>query len=557
MVLDLWGYHEMVSDKSFLESHITHDAPSKYGPRHTRGKKYTSSVKELAEAQYTKDTTKKRKFYVGMVLRVETNTVGDSSWPFEPGSLMTKKYRGETAPQLVAIKVRIPEIHAMLPVPNQLGSEPCSDKDTVKKCHHPIIDLYPTFYAETSDLPTPDPGELVRVTFRNFNAGTDPIYISSETKYFAPTVATTGGARSYGVGRGGGGGGIPGGGANIPAATCGSYPRVPVVVRNAQMRDQFYGAPCKGKRANVNFRNRKIPVNPAAAAAFEMVEADIAMCQEAQNYKFYQGLPGPGTYACRCMRHQGTFPNDCKIGISNHAWGTAIDINPAQNPAKQGVLIYDLPECVIAAFKRYGFSWGGDWKGYVDSMHFEFKGDPSVAESARSSKQSYDGNPYCKGRPGPPKRESGTSTPSSGAKFVPRGRCATSPIFNFSQPRFIGRGETQPYGWKKTGEFMRVKTHPDPCAKLFIATVSKKAQAGFHLRNMVRRRLQSDVGQEHGWIEVEVSGIHMAATITTHTTSGKTGKRIAPTPGLELYWKKSNEITYNKTSSPNASSVKA
>jgi hypothetical protein len=55
--------------------------------------------------------------------------------------------------------------------------------------------------------------------------------------------------------------------------------------------------------------------------------------------------------------------------LSNHAFGAAIDLDPEHNPlgAKTG----RMSPIVIAAFKRQGFLWGGDYKGRKDWMHFE------------------------------------------------------------------------------------------------------------------------------------------------------------------------------------------
>lgn len=71
--------------------------------------------------------------------------------------------------------------------------------------------------------------------------------------------------------------------------------------------------------------------------------------------------------------------------LSNHAFGRAIDINPAINPyirddyrSPPGVE-YDplLPGAIVAEgkivvyFKKRGWTWGGDWKDRKDYMHFE------------------------------------------------------------------------------------------------------------------------------------------------------------------------------------------
>lgn len=78
-------------------------------------------------------------------------------------------------------------------------------------------------------------------------------------------------------------------------------------------------------------------------------------------------------------------------GLSKHALGLAIDINPVQNPYREGSLTapesgraYDEPgerhggvtglivegDVVTRAFARRGWIWGGHWKHTVDYQHF-------------------------------------------------------------------------------------------------------------------------------------------------------------------------------------------
>jgi len=60
--------------------------------------------------------------------------------------------------------------------------------------------------------------------------------------------------------------------------------------------------------------------------------------------------------------------------LSNHAWGTAFDINVSANylwhlpafPGENGSLFKLVP---IA--QDYGFGWGGHYRGRLDGMHFE------------------------------------------------------------------------------------------------------------------------------------------------------------------------------------------
>ena len=80
-------------------------------------------------------------------------------------------------------------------------------------------------------------------------------------------------------------------------------------------------------------------------------------------------------------------------GLSNHALGRAIDINPQQNPYvtyKNGVAQWShdnaddyidrdtgLPHVIThddlcyQLFKAHGFDWGGDWKTMKDYQHFD------------------------------------------------------------------------------------------------------------------------------------------------------------------------------------------
>jgi hypothetical protein len=79
-------------------------------------------------------------------------------------------------------------------------------------------------------------------------------------------------------------------------------------------------------------------------------------------------------------------------GWSMHAYGLAIDINPFQNPYKQGSLVipelstsyldrsYDRPgmvhhgDVVWQAFHDIGWGWGGDWSSPKDYTHFSSNG---------------------------------------------------------------------------------------------------------------------------------------------------------------------------------------
>jgi hypothetical protein len=87
--------------------------------------------------------------------------------------------------------------------------------------------------------------------------------------------------------------------------------------------------------------------------------------------KRYVYPPG-GTYACRPVADTGQ--------TSMHAWGAAIDINPALSDywlwrrGADGIPTYvnRVPPDVVAVFERHGFIWGGRW-AHFDTMHFEYR----------------------------------------------------------------------------------------------------------------------------------------------------------------------------------------
>jgi hypothetical protein len=78
--------------------------------------------------------------------------------------------------------------------------------------------------------------------------------------------------------------------------------------------------------------------------------------------------------------------------VTNHAYGIAIDVDPARNtccgcvppwndapackrPGKSEYDHMEMPECWVHAFERFGFYWLGH-DVLRDTMHFEFLGDP-------------------------------------------------------------------------------------------------------------------------------------------------------------------------------------
>lgn len=115
--------------------------------------------------------------------------------------------------------------------------------------------------------------------------------------------------------------------------------------------------------------NKNVQVNKAAAdnfiQAFTYIKNGTATINGKQVPLLSLIKTMDGTFVTRHVNW-----NPAK-GLSNHSWGTAIDINaanhfryvnPAQEPNDPNVILWEK------AFKPAGFSWGNS---YGDSMHYE------------------------------------------------------------------------------------------------------------------------------------------------------------------------------------------
>lgn len=122
---------------------------------------------------------------------------------------------------------------------------------------------------------------------------------------------------------------------------------------------QLKGVPTYGGKfsGHVTFYT---PAQPQLKAAFEELESLSLL----HHIIFWDG-----SYVPRTKRGSSTSP-------SNHAFGTAFDINAEWNPFRRPVAPLNHKGCVIPlqpTFKKYGFLWGGDWKNTPDGMHEEVK----------------------------------------------------------------------------------------------------------------------------------------------------------------------------------------
>ena len=135
--------------------------------------------------------------YIGIVLRDEGLTtingvVDPSSWVAGPFSHRIVKDSDDAElaggidkqklaqlPGLRQLRVRIPEIHASLPIPPDLPKRSESATDRQKEAHQ-VINLYPVFIAQNAAISSTEikPGSLVWVDFQNKNTLTGGIFLS-------------------------------------------------------------------------------------------------------------------------------------------------------------------------------------------------------------------------------------------------------------------------------------------------------------------------------------------------------------------------------------------
>jgi hypothetical protein len=81
-------------------------------------------------------------------------------------------------------------------------------------------------------------------------------------------------------------------------------------------------------------------------------------------------------YAYRAIRGQEDAGN-----LSNHASGTAVDLNATKHPLGKRNTFTDEQEVKIRALAaKYGCRWGGDYKNRADEMHFEINLSPAAVK---------------------------------------------------------------------------------------------------------------------------------------------------------------------------------
>jgi hypothetical protein len=112
-----------------------------------------------------------------------------------------------------------------------------------------------------------------------------------------------------------------------------------------------------GSTQTVRIHQRILP-------ATELVDAGIAEVMTAGSI---YAIPAAAAWVWRTVGGA--------VRFSAHAFGTAIDVNPAQNPySGTNTLITNMPPWFRQIWNDAGFCWGGDWTGIKDPMHYSWSG---------------------------------------------------------------------------------------------------------------------------------------------------------------------------------------
>jgi hypothetical protein len=105
-----------------------------------------------------------------------------------------------------------------------------------------------------------------------------------------------------------------------------------------------------------NITIKRITCHKLMVEPFTVVFEELLRNNLAKYCKEYGG--------CYNYRAKRTSPK-----LSTHSWGIAVDLNPRTNALGT---VGNMNQDVVITFKKYGFTWGGDFINTKDPMHFQF-----------------------------------------------------------------------------------------------------------------------------------------------------------------------------------------
>jgi lysophospholipase L1-like esterase/murein endopeptidase len=121
----------------------------------------------------------------------------------------------------------------------------------------------------------------------------------------------------------------------------------------------------------MQFMEQPVRIHRTISAALACTEREILECEEAQSYDFRT----IESYNWQAVEDEPEL-------LATSSFGIAVNINLDTNPnAQNEELITDIPECVVQAFKRHGFRWGGEYETAKCPSHFEYMARSTGAAS--------------------------------------------------------------------------------------------------------------------------------------------------------------------------------
>ena len=134
------------------------------------------------------------------------------------------------------------------------------------------------------------------------------------------------------------------------------------------METSYNGWPASKDQAEIGIKSYPVPGTTIKLRCAEKV-APLLVGFAAEFHTLIEPIDAGGLddwgYCYRMVRGEAT-------KLSNHSSGTAIDLNATQHPlGKVGTFEAGKVPMIRALAKKYGLTWGGDYKNRKDEMHFE------------------------------------------------------------------------------------------------------------------------------------------------------------------------------------------
>jgi len=144
------------------------------------------------------------------------------------------------------------------------------------------------------------------------------------------------------------------------------------------METSYNGWPASKDQAEIGIKSYPVPGTTIKLRCAEKV-APLLVGFAAEFHTLIEQIDTGGLddwgYCYRMVRGEPT-------KLSNHSSGTAIDLNATHHAlGKVGTFEAGKVPMIRALAKKYGLTWGGDYKNRKDEMHFEVNiGPAKVAE---------------------------------------------------------------------------------------------------------------------------------------------------------------------------------